>query len=178
MDLLAKIIDKPVGLPAVLPDDSTLKGVLTLTFGVLGGLSLLMITLQGLRYTLSDGDPQKTKQAKNGIVYALAGIVIALLGTSIVQFTLGNIFTGLQADETTLVGTSSLFVRVASLISFATGIASVIMIVVAGIKYNLSNGDPQKTASAKNTIIYALTGVVISGIAAPIIIFVVNKVAG
>jgi hypothetical protein len=51
---------------------------------------------------------------------------------------------------------------------------SVMFIVIGGIKYVLSNGDPGQVSSAKNTILYAVIGLVItmSGFA------IVNFVAG
>lgn len=44
--------------------------------------------------------------------------------------------------------------------AIAGGIA-LLMITIAGTQYVLSLGDPQKTAKAKNTIIYAVVGLVV-----------------
>lgn len=164
----------PQGLPQVELGSSTLASTLTLAFGILGGISLVIISLQGLRYALSGGDPGKTKQAKDGIIYAMIGIVIAIMGASLAQFVLGYLLD--DAGGITLTGESNLFVRVASLVAFATGIISVIMIVIGGIKYNLSGGDPSKVSSAKDTIIYALVGIGVTSVAAPLILFVANQV--
>jgi hypothetical protein len=51
------------------------------------------------------------------------------------------------------------------------------MIIIGGIKYALSSGDPQRINSAKDMIIYAIVGVVIALIAKGIIAFVINRVA-
>ncbi len=59
----------------------------------------------------------------------------------------------------------------------AIGAISVLMIIIGGIRYIISTGDPQKTTSAKNTIIYAIVGLVIS-VSAFIIVSFLFKAVG
>ena len=61
---------------------------------------------------------------------------------------------------------------------FVVGFASVVMITVGGLKYVLSRGDPQATASARNTIIYAVAGLVVALASQGILAFVVRTVDG
>lgn len=70
---------------------TTVKTVLTITFGILGALSLLFITIGGLRYVISQGDPQATTKAKNTIIYALVGLAIAITAQAIVTFVIGRL---------------------------------------------------------------------------------------
>ena len=51
---------------------------------VLGGV--LMIVYAGFRFTLAGGDPQAVKAARNTILYAVAGLVIAILAYGIVSW--------------------------------------------------------------------------------------------
>lgn len=53
---------------------------------VLGGVSALMIVYAGFRFTLAGGDPQKVKAARNTILYAVTGLVIAILAYGIVSW--------------------------------------------------------------------------------------------
>jgi hypothetical protein len=72
-----------------LPTPSTngvIDQVLGIVFGVIGAFALLMITVSGLRYVLSTGDPQKTARAKDGIIYSLVGLAVAISAESIVLF--------------------------------------------------------------------------------------------
>ncbi|MEM6997298.1 MAG: hypothetical protein AAF413_00135 [Patescibacteria group bacterium] len=165
------VLERPDSLPQISTGSAqeTVSDVLTLAFSVLGALSVLMITLQGMRYALSGGDPGKTSQAKNGIIYAGVGMAVAIFGFAITRFALGEVIT-VDGDAPTLVG------RIAGLIAVATGIISVIMIVVGGIRYVLSDGDPAKTSSARQTIIYALVGAVIATFAAPIVAYMVERI--
>ncbi|MEI7819103.1 MAG: hypothetical protein WCI47_03225 [bacterium] len=58
---------------------------------------------------------------------------------------------------------------------FIVGIASVIVIIVGGLRYVLSGGDPKNTAAAKDTILYAVIGVVVSLLAYAIVNFVLGQ---
>jgi len=59
-------------------------------------------------------------------------------------------------------GVDGIITKVGNVISILTGVASVIMIIVGGLQYVLSTGDPNRTNSAKNTILYALIGLVVA----------------
>jgi hypothetical protein len=49
-----------------------------------------MLIVGGLRYVLSGGDPKNTQAAKDTILYAVVGIVVALLAYAIANFVLGQ----------------------------------------------------------------------------------------
>jgi hypothetical protein len=73
---------------------STIPTILGIAFGLAGGLALLMITVSGLRYILSAGDPQKAAKAREGIIYALVGLAIAIAAESIVYFVASQVGPG------------------------------------------------------------------------------------
>ncbi len=54
------------------------------------------------------------------------------------------------------------------------GIAAVIMIMVSGFKYITASGDSAKVTSAKNTIIYAIIGLIIAALAQVIVRYVID----
>lgn len=58
-----------------------------------------------------------------------------------------------------------------------TGALALLVMTIGGFRYVLSRGDPQATAQAKDTIVYAIVGLVISIAAFSIVNFVV-KAAG
>ena len=57
-----------------------------------------------------------------------------------------------------------------------TGIISVIVIIIGGIYYTTSQGDPGKVRKAKDTILYAVIGLIVSLLAFAIVNFVLAKV--
>jgi hypothetical protein len=59
--------------------------------------------------------------------------------------------------------------------ALAAGVALVILM-LAALKYITSRGDPSAVAKAKNTILYAVIGLVIAASAFSIVSFVVKKV--
>lgn len=64
---------------------------------------------------------------------------------------------------------------VINILSVVVGVASVIMIILAGFKFVTSSGAPEKVSSARNTILYAVIGLAIVGLAQIIVFFVLNK---
>lgn len=62
------------------------------------------------------------------------------------------------------------------IISIIVGIAAVIMIIVAGFRFVTSGGDSGQITSAKNTLIYAIVGLIIVAFAQIIVKFVLTKV--
>ncbi len=70
---------------------------------------------------------------------------------------------------------SELIVNVVSILSFVSGVASVIAIIVGGIMYTVSGGNESRTKTAKDAILYAVIGLVISLSAYAIANFVIGK---
>ncbi len=64
---------------------------------------------------------------------------------------------------------------VINILSVVVGVASIIMIILAGLKFVTSSGAPEKVSSARNTILYAVIGLVIVGLAQIIVFFVLNQ---
>jgi hypothetical protein len=65
---------------------------------------------------------------------------------------------------------------VINIFSIVVGIVAVIMIVLGGLKYITSSGDANNITSAKNTILYAIVGLVVVALAQFIVRFVLGKV--
>lgn len=66
---------------------------------------------------------------------------------------------------------------VVDILSIIVGAVSVIMIIIGGLRYITSAGDSSNVQAAKNTILYAIVGLVIVIFAQAIVAFVVNRVA-
>lgn len=72
----------------------------------------------------------------------------------------------------------SILTLVVNIFSIVVGFVAVIMIIVGGFKYITSGGDSGNISGAKNTIIFALVGLVIVALAQVIVRFVLTKVSG
>lgn len=75
----------------------------------------------------------------------------------------------------TIYGPDGIITKAARLIALIVGVASVIMIIVGGIRYVIASGDVTNTTNAKNAILYAIIGLIVASLAQAIVIFVLNK---
>lgn len=65
---------------------------------------------------------------------------------------------------------------VINIFSLVVGVAAVIMIIIGGLRYIISGGDSGNVTSAKNTILYAIIGLVVVALAQFIVKYVLTKV--
>ena len=73
-----------------------------------------------------------------------------------------------------LFGNTGVFKQVTNTILYIVGIIAVIMLIVGGVKYLISGGDNKKVTDAKNTVLYAIIGLVIAFLAFAIVNFVIT----
>lgn len=70
---------------------------------------------------------------------------------------------------------NSLITTVINIFSLVVGVVAVIMIIIGGLKYITSGGDSGNVTGAKNTILYAVIGLVVVALAQFIVKFVLGK---
>ena len=75
-------------------------------------------------------------------------------------------------------GNTGIFTQMVNMMLFAVGILSVIMLIYGGLRYILSNGDSKKVDAAKNTILYAIIGLIIAMLSYAIINFIISLFLG
>lgn len=89
--------------------------------------------------------------------------------------------TSQEGDAATLFGDGSgqggIFKTIANVLLFLIGAISVIMLIVGGIRYVVSGGDSSAVQNAKNTILYAIVGVVVAILAYAVVNFVITSFA-
>ena len=79
------------GLPKADASQGNLQSILQIAFAVLAALAVLFIVIAGLRFITAQGNPQEVSKAKSTIVYALAGLAVALLAEAFVAFVLTKV---------------------------------------------------------------------------------------
>lgn len=80
--------------------------------------------------------------------------------------------------KTNLVGgPNSLIKTVSNVLLFVLGAIAVIMIIIGGIRYVISNGDSSQITSAKNTIMYSVIGLIVALLAYAIVNFITDSFA-
>lgn len=83
------------GVPTTLLGDT---GIITTVINILlfiaGALAVIMLIFGGLRYTVSGGNASSVTAAKNTILYAIVGLIIAFLAFAAVNWVLSAITPG------------------------------------------------------------------------------------
>src|SRR5690242_5987264 len=74
-----------------------------------------------------------------------------------------------------LTGKNGLFIGISNILAIVAGLTAVIIIIVSGLKYVLAAGDPAKTKGAKDSIIGAVIGLVVIGLADSLITLVLSR---
>ena len=72
---------------------------------------------------------------------------------------------------------NSILTLVINIFSIVVGFVSVVMIIVGGLKYIMSGGESSNISGAKNTILYAIIGLVVVALAQIIVRFVLTRVS-
>jgi len=78
-----------------------------------------------------------------------------------------------SSDATTKI--NNLVRTVVNLLSAVVGIVAVIMIIVGGFRYVTSGGNDTSVTAAKNTILYAIIGLIVVALAQIIVRFTLSK---
>lgn len=83
-------VDSAGGSGAPTDVNGLIKTIVNLLLFVLGAISVIMIIIGGFKYTTSQGDSSSLSSAKNTILYAVVGLVVAIMAYSIVNFVIGQ----------------------------------------------------------------------------------------
>lgn len=68
-----------------------IKNVINVLLYAVGIIAVIMIIIGGIRYVTSAGDAGQTKSARDTIIYAVAGLVVAIMSFAIVNLVLSKI---------------------------------------------------------------------------------------
>lgn len=79
-------------LPADTNIGGTAQNIINVAIAVLGVVAVIFVIIGAVQYMTSQGDPGKTKKAKDTILYAILGVILAALAYAIVNFVLVNLF--------------------------------------------------------------------------------------
>jgi hypothetical protein len=72
-------------------------------------------------------------------------------------------------------GPGGFFTRAVEVVILLTGAVAVLFVVIGGLRYVLSSGDPKAAGQAKDTIMFALIGIAVAAAAYAMVRFVINR---
>src|SRR4051812_8862717 len=70
--------DCNTGLPVVAATGATLQHIVQLVIGIFAAVTVLIIVIAALNMITAQGDPQKVVRARESMIYALVGLVVAI----------------------------------------------------------------------------------------------------
>lgn len=146
---------------------------------LVGYAAVFYIIWGGFRYIKSRGEPSATATAKSTILNGVLGLGIALGSTAIVNVIASSIsgtatdwgLPNVAASDVTLAGIMN------SVVFPIAGVVAVIFIIIGGILFAISQGDPGKVKNARNTIIYSVVGLVVIIMAFAIVQLILGRFA-
>lgn len=144
-------------------------------------IAVFFILYGGFLYMTGGANPSMIEKGRKAILNAVIGLVIGLGSVAIVNLLFNGLF-GSAATTSSggingLVNMSGeeLLANALNLTYFIAGIVAVIVIIISGMSYATSNGDPAKITKAKNMIMYAVVGLIIILVAFTITGFVTGR---
>jgi hypothetical protein len=131
----------------------------------------------------------KTKISKKALIGFAGSTALALVAVFVP--TSGTVFAqnaaqdgvnaanpGGNVPQNLFTGSNPIFTTVVNVLLFIIGAISVIMLIIGGIRYTVSAGDSSNVTAAKNTIMYAIIGLIIAFLAFAIVNWVLGALLG
>lgn len=157
---------------------------------VAGMAAVVFVIYAGIKYITSQGNPDETSKALSTLIYALIGLAIAVIAIPTVSYIGNHYAAGSGSSGTVGTGTLNLSslpnpggVATGNIIQIilqdlfgVVGALSLLFLIIGGFRYILSGGEPQNSAAAKGTILYAIVGLIIAIVAESIVALVLGKV--
>lgn len=78
-------------------------------------------------------------------------------------------------QSTNLFGPTGIFKTITNVLLYIIGAIAVIMLIIGGVRYVTSNGESANVTSAKNTILYAVVGIIVAILAYAVVNFVIGS---
>lgn len=105
---------------------------------------------------------------------AYSGTALAACDTSNLTIQSGADCSQPAGSSGNLFSSGGIFATVANTLTFLVGAIAVIFLIIGGLRYVISNGDSKNVEAAKNTILYAIVGIVVAVISYALVQFVIT----
>ena len=168
--------------PEISDEDSLVKTIATIASNVLTDISviasilvLFYVIYGGFLYITSSGDPGKAANGKKTLLHAFIGLAIVASAYTIFSAIRIALATNIALQDCVWNECASPDNLTANLIRWLSGIVGVVsaaFILIGAWGYITANGDPSKLQKAKQTILYAIIGLIIFALAQIITAFV------
>lgn len=88
--LAAKVDPKDIGLPTTAANDPTMRNVFNVVLALAGAVAVAFVVFGGIKYMLSQGEPNEIKQSRDTILYSIIGLVVVVVSFMLVNYVIGQ----------------------------------------------------------------------------------------
>lgn len=110
-----------------------------------------------------------------GLSFAVAPSAFAACDTNNLSLSSGADCAQGNGQANNLFNQGGVFQTVTNILLFLIGAIAVIMLIIGGVRYVISGGDQAQVTAAKNTILYAIVGIVVAFLAYAAVNFVLSQ---
>lgn len=156
---------------------------------IVGYLAGIMILYGGFKFITSSGDSAAVEGARKTITNASIGLIISITSVAIVNLILGllsgtttvaqirSVDGSVETVNVPITTAADILKNGLNIFYYLVGAIAVIMIIKAGFTYITSGGDSANVTKAKNTILYAVIGLIVVITAFAITNFIIGSFA-
>lgn len=87
---LIAAVTTPDGVPEVKIDNDLVTTIFNVVLALAGAVAVVFIIWGGIQYTLSQGEPNKIKKAKDTLLYSIVGLIIVMFSFVILNYVIGK----------------------------------------------------------------------------------------
>lgn len=89
--ILAQTYSAPDNLPQQAANNDALTNVFNAVLALGGAVAVAYIIYGGIKFSISNGDPAKVKEAREAIIYSVIGLIIVIISFTLINFVIGKI---------------------------------------------------------------------------------------
>lgn len=185
-DVFLGMVPWDCNAPEINSEDNLVSAIATIASNILTDLSVIAsylvifyVMYGGFLYIMSSGDPGKAANGKKTLIHAFIGLAIVISAYTIFSSIRIAIAGNITLEDCALSSCADQGSLVSNLIGWISGIigtVSAIFILVGAWGYITAAGDPGKLQKAKQTILYAVIGLIIFALSQVITAFVSSTV--
>ena len=87
---LIAAVTTPDGVPEVKIDNDLVTTIFNVVLALAGAVAVVFIIWGGIQFTLSQGEPNKIKKAKDTLLYSIVGLIIVMFSFVILNYVIGK----------------------------------------------------------------------------------------
>jgi hypothetical protein len=138
--------------------------IVDIVLRVVAYLSVAYVMYGGILLMTGRGKPDEIAQGQITIRNAVIGLVMSFGAVSVVRFVSDGILGRASTDALfglPIVYAKDVLTNTLSVVYMLTGMVAVVVIIISGYIYTISGGNPAEVQKAKNSILYAVIGLIV-----------------